>query len=45
MLLLSDNNQAGVIEVVNQTFIYLDDLLNIYEKRVNKLFLLDIPAQ
>ena len=36
MLSLSDKNQTDIIEALNSTFRYLDDLLNIHNPYLNK---------
>ena len=42
MLSLSDNNQTDIIEALNSTFSYLDDLLNIdkpyFEQMVDQIY-------
>ena len=42
MLSLSDNNQSDIIEVINSTSRYLDDLLNIdnpyFEQMVGQIY-------
>ena len=42
MISLSDNNQADIIEALNSTSSYLDDLLNIdnpyFERMVNQIY-------